>query len=188
LQKAFEGVETSLKSKYMREEIRHIDIDTEGVVDLIDSFSRMAFQARNLARAAKIYDRMLSDPDTTVILTLAGSLFSAGLKRLVYQMIKYNMVDVIVSTGALMVDQDFFEALGFKHYIGSPQVDDEELRRLHIDRIYDTYIDEDELRICDETVASIANSLRPGVYSSREFLIEMAKYLDAKNSARTQWF
>ena len=180
MQKAFEGVETSLKSKYMREEIRHIDIDTEGIVDLIDSFSRMAFQARNLARAAKIYDRMLSDPDTTVILTLAGSLFSAGLKRLVYQMIKYNMVDVIVSTGALMVDQDFFEALGFKHYIGSPQVDDEELRRLHIDRIYDTYIDEDELRICDETVASIANSLRPGVYSSREFLIEMAKYLDAK--------
>ncbi len=179
MQKTLDKLE-SAKSKYLREEIRHIDIDTEGIVDLIESFGGMAFQARNLARAAKIYDRMISDPDATIILTLAGSLFSAGLKKLVYQMLKYNMVDVIVSTGALMVDQDFFEALGFKHYVGSPLVDDEELRRLHIDRIYDTYIDEDELRVCDETVASIANSLGSGVLSSREFLIEMAKYLDSK--------
>ncbi|MEM0120270.1 MAG: deoxyhypusine synthase [Thermoprotei archaeon] len=180
MQKALKSVEESLKSRYLKEEIRHIDIAVDDVVSLIESFSGMAFQARNLARAAKIYDRMLADPDTTIILTLAGSLFSAGLKRLVYQMIKYNMVDIIVSTGAIMVDQDFFEALGFKHYIGTPQVDDEELRSLHIDRIYDTFIDEDELRICDETVASIANSLKPAVYSSREFLVEMAKYLENK--------
>ena len=73
-------------------------------------------------------------------------------------MIMNNMVDAIVSTGAIMVDQDFFEALGFKHYKGTKFVDDNELRDLHIDRIYDTYIDEDELRICDDTCAKIFNS------------------------------
>jgi len=89
-----------------------------------------------------------------------------------------NMVDAIVSTGAIMVDQDFFEALGFKHYIGTPFSDDNLLRELHIDRIYDTYIDEDELRICDETCAKIADSLEPRPYSSREFIWEMGKYLE----------
>ncbi|MBZ4262092.1 deoxyhypusine synthase family protein, partial [Mycobacterium tuberculosis] len=79
-----------------------------------------------------------------------------------------NMVDAIVSTGAIMVDQDFFEALGFKHYIGSPFVDDNLMRDLHIDRIYDTFVDEDELRICDDTTAKIFDSLEPRPYSSRE--------------------
>ena len=91
---------------------------------------------------------------------------------------KNNMVDAIVSTGAIIVDQDFFEALGFKHYKGTPFIDDTELRELPIDRIYDTYIDEDELRICDETTAKISNSLEPRPYSSRELLWECGKYLE----------
>jgi deoxyhypusine synthase len=88
-----------------------------------------------------------------------------------------NMIDVIVSTGAIIVDQDFFEALGFKHYKGTPFADDEKLRQKRIDRIYDTYIDEDELRICDMTIKDIADSLPSRPYSSREFIIEMGKYL-----------
>lgn len=96
---------------------------------------------------------MLADKDCAIILTLAGSLISAGLKQIIIDLVENHMVDAIVSTGANIIDQDFFEALGFKHYIGTPFVDDNVLRELHIDRIYDTYIDEDELRICDETTS-----------------------------------
>ncbi|MBI4232015.1 deoxyhypusine synthase, partial [Candidatus Peregrinibacteria bacterium] len=155
----------------------HIDITKHNVIPLLEAMGSMAFQARNLYRASTIYDRMLTDKDCTVILTIAGSLISAGLKKVVYQMVKDNMVDVIVATGANIVDQDFFEALGFKHYIGTPFVDDQELRKLRIDRIYDTYIDEDELGVCDNTVAKIADTLEPRPYSSREFIREMGKYL-----------
>ncbi|GAF99236.1 unnamed protein product, partial [marine sediment metagenome] len=81
-------------------------------------------------------------------------------------------------TGAIIVDMDFFEALGFKHYVGSPFVNDDELRKLHIDRIYDTFIDEDELQLCDQTIKKIADSLEVRPYSSREFIWEMGKYLD----------
>lgn len=166
------------KKDYLKTEIRHIDIKQYDVVKLVESFSGMAFQARNLSRASMIFDQMLRDTDCSIILTLAGSLFSAGLKDVVVDMVENNMVDAIVSTGALMVDQDFFEALGFKHYLGTPNVDDDELQRLHIDRIYDTFIDEDELRICDDTVKVIADSLEPRPYSSREFIAEMGKYLE----------
>jgi len=166
------------KQDYLQRVIKHIDIKEHNVVKLVDAMEHMAFSARDLNRAARIYDMMLRDNDCTVILTLAGSLFSAGLKKVVYDLVSNNMVDVIVSTGAIMVDQDFFEALGFKHYIGSPFVDDNELRELHIDRIYDTFIDEDELRICDETTAKIFDSLEPKPYSSRELLWYFGKYLD----------
>ncbi len=137
----------------------------------------MAFQSRNLANAARIYEKMVADRDCTIIMCLAGSIFSAGLKKLVYQMVASNMVDAIVSTGAIIVDQDFFEAIGFSHYIGTSLVDDEDLRRSAVDRIYDTYISEDELRVCDRTIGKIADSLKPRPYSSREFIVEMGRYL-----------
>jgi len=123
---------------------------------------------------------MLADPDCAIILCMAGSLFSAGLKRVVYQLVKNNMVDAIVSTGAIIVDQDFFEALGFKHYLGIPLSDDEMLRQNMINRIYDTFIDEEQLRECDMTIAQIADNMNPIPYSSREFINEMGCYLKKK--------
>lgn len=174
------------KKDYLRDIVEHIDIKKYDVVPMVDAMEKMAFQARNLNRASKIYDMMLADKDCTVILTLAGSLFSAGLKKVVYDMVMNNMVDAIVSTGAIMVDQDFFEALGFKHYMGTPFSDDNELRELMIDRIYDTYIDEEELRICDETTGKIFDSMEPRPYSSREFLQEFGRYLEKNGGPKVE--
>lgn len=167
---------------FLEEKVEHIDIKGYNVIPLIRQYEKMSFQARNLANAAKIYDLMIDDMDCTVILCLAGSLFSAGLKKVVYDLIRSNMVDAIVSTGALIVDQDFFEALGFRHYIGNPDMNDNRLMKQNIDRIYDTLIREDELRICDMTIAKIADSLEPRPYSSREFIKEMGRYLDEKGT------
>jgi deoxyhypusine synthase len=166
------------KKDYLKEVIQHIDIKQHNVIPFVDAMEHMAFSARDLNRAAKIYNMMIKDTNCGIILTLAGSIFSAGLKKIVYDMIMNNMVDAIVSTGAIIIDQDFFEALGFKHYKGSKFVDDNELRDLHIDRIYDTYIDEDELRICDDTCAKIFDKMEPKPYSSREFLHEFGRYLE----------
>ncbi len=162
----------------LKETIEHFDITSQpGIVPLVEAMKSMAFSSRDLYRAADIFDRMLRDTECAVILTLAGSLISAGLKKIIVDMLKNNMVDAIVSTGANIVDQDFFEAMGFRHYVGSQYADDTVLRDLHIDRIYDTYIDEDELRVCDDTSRLIADSLPPGPYSSREFIREMGRYL-----------
>ena len=166
------------KKELLSEQIKHIDIKTFNAIPLIEAFDHMAFQSRNLANACKIYNTMLADTECSVILCLAGSLVSAGLKNVIVDMIRYNMVDAIVSTGAIVVDQDFFEGLGFKHYRGEAQVDDTKLQKMHIDRIYDTFIDEDDLRICDMTTKKIADELPPRPYSSREFIYEMGRYLE----------
>src|SRR5580692_4991524 len=151
------------KQELLSDEIQHIDIKEHDVVGLVDAMRGMAYSARDLSRAADIYDRMLRDSECGVILCLAGSLVSAGLKRVFVDMVRNRMVDCVVSTGANIVDQDFFEGLGFKHYIAAERfkagLDDDQLRELHIDRIYDTLIDEDELRVCDDTARLIADSL-----------------------------
>ncbi|MDD3492903.1 MAG: deoxyhypusine synthase [Candidatus Thermoplasmatota archaeon] len=169
------------KKDLLSREIRHIDITGFDARPIIDAYEHMAFQARNLAHAAKLYDKMLADTDCAIILCLAGSLVSAGLKTVLHQMVKNNMVDAIVSTGAIIVDQDFFEGLGFKHYRGIPFIDDEMLRQIMIDRIYDTFIDEEQLRECDMTIARIADELELRPYSSREFIREMGRYLAERN-------
>lgn len=166
------------KKDFLQKEVKHIDIKSFNCLPIIEQFEGMAFQARNLARAAKIYDKMLGDENCTIILCLAGSLFSAGLKKVVYDLVEHNMIDCIVSTGAIIVDQDFFEALGFKHYQGTAFANDNELMEKGIDRIYDTLIDEDQLRVCDMTICEIANNLPPKPYSSREFISFMGEYLD----------
>jgi deoxyhypusine synthase len=171
----------SKKQNYLKDTIRHIDISQHNVVPLVDAMAHMAYSSRDLYRAADIYDRMLRDSDCGIILCLAGSLISAGLKKVFADLVKNNMVDAIVSTGANIVDQDFFEALGFKHYLAEDRFKsgmfDGELRELMIDRIYDTLIDEDELRICDDATQKIADELDTRPYSSREFIREMGDYL-----------
>ncbi len=160
------------KAKYLDKVIQHIDITKNtGIVPLVDAMQHMAFSSRDLWRAADIYDRMLKDKGCAVILTLAGSMISAGLKKVVVDMIRNNMVD-----------QDFFEALGFKHYIASEELKsglyDTPLREHAIDRIYDTLIDEEELRVCDETTKKIMEEMQPGAYSSREFFKEFGAYIE----------
>ncbi len=170
------------KQELLKQPIQHIDIKQHNVVPLVDAMQQMAYSARDLARAASIYERMLRDRDCGVILCLAGSLISAGLKQIFVDLLRHNMVDAVVSTGANIVDQDFFEALGYKHWIADELyksgTEDATLRELMIDRIYDTLIDEEELRACDETTQVIADALDPRPYSSREFIREMGAYLE----------
>jgi deoxyhypusine synthase len=165
------------KKDYLNKEVKHIDIKAINSVDIINAMKDMSFSARDLAVASDIYDRMLKDKDCAIILTIAGSTSAAGCMQIYVDLVANNMVDAIVATGATIVDMDFFEALGFKHYQGTSSIDDRELRTLYIDRIYDTFIDEEELQVCDKTITAIAEELEPRPYSSREFIKAMGRYL-----------
>ena len=171
------------KKNFLKKPVEHIDITSFDTRDIISSMEKMSFVSRETANAANIYNEMLKDKDCTIFLTLAGSTSAAGCMHIYRDMIRYNMVDAIVATGASIIDMDFFEALGFKHYQGSQFQDDNELRKNYIDRIYDTYIDENELQKCDKTICEIADKLEVKSYTSREFIVEIGKYLK-KNSKK----
>ncbi len=165
------------KKDFLKSPVEHIDITSFDSRKIISSMKKMSFVSRETANASDIYNEMLKDQDCTIFLTLAGSTSAAGCMHIYRDMVKYNMVDAIVATGASIIDMDFFEALGFKHYQGSQYQNDNELRNNYIDRIYDTYIDEEELQMCDKIIGEIADKLQPKAYTSREFIKEIGKYL-----------
>ncbi len=165
------------KKDLLNETIKHIDIKAYDSTQLIDAMRGMSFTSRDTATATDIYMRMLKESGCTNILTIAGSTSAAGCMQVYVDMVRHKMIDCVVATGASIIDMDLFEALGFKHYKGNQDTPDTELRAMYIDRIYDTFIDEEELQQCDNTVYEIAQSLEKRPYSSREFIWEIGKWL-----------
>ena len=174
----------NIKKDLLKDPVEHIDISSFDARKIISSMKKMSFVSREMGNAASIYNEMLKDKDCTIFLTLAGSTSAAGCMNIYRDMIKYNMVDAIVATGASIIDMDFFEALGFRHYQGSQFQNDKELRKNYIDRIYDTYIDEEELQVCDKEICKIADNLKPRSYTSREFIHEIGSYLKTNSKKK----
>src|SRR5215470_10669364 len=165
------------KAELLSSPVEHIDITKFDARPIIDSMGKMSFTSRDLARATGIYNQMLEDPSCSIILVIAGSTSAGGCMDVYAELVKNNMIDAIVATGATIVDMDFFEALGHKHFQANEIPDDDTLRSLYIDRIYDTYIDEVALQNVDHTIFEIAETLEPRAYSSRAFIREMGRYL-----------
>ena len=172
------------KKALLQKPVEHIDITSFDSRKIIESMENMSFTSRDTAKASGIFNEMISDKNCTIFLTIAGSTSAAGCMKIYSDMLKYNMVDAVVATGASIIDMDFFEALGFKHYQGSQFQDDAQLRENYIDRIYDTYIDEEQLQVCDKIICDIADGLEPKPYTSREFINEIGKYLKANSKKK----
>ncbi|MEO6432779.1 MAG: deoxyhypusine synthase [Sphingomicrobium sp.] len=172
------------KAELLSSPVEHIDITSFDARPIVEAMGKMSFTSRDLSRATDLYHQMIEDKDCSIILVIAGSTSAGGCMDLYTQLVKSNMVDAIVATGASIVDMDFFEALGHKHYQANEIPDDDTLRSLYIDRIYDTYIDEQQLQDCDFTIGQIADSLEPKAYSSRAFIREMGKWLADGNAKK----
>jgi len=151
--------------------IKQIDLEkAQTISQLVEQFKHSSIQSRNLGSVAQVYEDMLTDEARpTVIIGLAGPLIAAGLRKVLRDMVTKGIVDVIVSTGAVLY-QDFYQARGFKHYRGTEFADDVELHEHMIDRIYDTYVDEDMFRATDTYIADLVQQLEKRPYSTREFL------------------
>jgi len=145
------------------------------VAELLDAYREASFQARALAKAARVFEGMLRDRQRpTVMLGMAGSLIAAGMRQVIVDLIEENMVDVVVSTGAI-ISQDYYQVRGGRHYHGHPEADDKELRDLYIDRLYDTFIDEEKYWETDLAVSRFADALAGRSLSSRAFLALLAE-------------
>jgi len=175
---------TSLSQEFLKKRIVPIDVERiDTISEMLSAFNNTSFQSRNLARCVEIFKKMLEDPDEpTIFLGLSGAMIPAGMKKVISTMVKRKMVNVIVTTGANAY-HDLVESFGYYHYKGSPEVNDVELYQHGIDRIYDTFGDEEKYRLIDEKIATLADGIRAEnsgvvVMSSREFLHELGGLID----------
>jgi hypothetical protein len=109
-------VNDTRKADCLAQPVEHIDIKSFDARPIVDAMKKMSFTSRDLGRATEIYNQMLADPDCSIILVIAGSTSAGGCMDVYADLVKHNMVDAVVATGATIVDMDFFEALGHKHY------------------------------------------------------------------------
>jgi len=154
---------------------RPVEIDRrKNAAALLEKMQGISFQGRNLGLAFQIWKRMLGDR-VMIMMGLSGAMIPGGMRRLVVYMIKHRLIDCLVSTGANFF-HDMHESLGRLHYQCSPNIDDVQLQKNLIDRMYDTLVDEEEFREEDAFIGRFAATLdqsRP--YTTREFLYLLGK-------------
>ena len=142
---------------------------------ILDRMAGISFQGRNLATAHRVWKKMLAG-DCLIFLGVAGALSAGGLRLILAHLITHRYIDCIVSTGANLY-HDLHECRGRHHFQGSPEADDRALQAAHIDRVYDTLMDEDEFIDNDNWIATFSESLVKRPYTSREFLYRLGEHL-----------
>lgn len=178
---------TRAQQDILGDPIEHVDITAVDTRPLIDYYRKMRGSAGDIAAAVDTYNRMLTDPECTIILTLAGSASAQGLMHVWPELVDKKMVDVVVATGASVIDMDLFEALGFRHYRGTGQaVSDDLLGKLSIDRIYDTFIREADLQKVDTFCHNFLNKLLPKSYAPWELLYALGQRLSEQDETHTK--
>src|SRR5215212_7302574 len=165
-------VNDTRKSELLSTPVEHIDITSFDARPIVEAMGKMSFTSRDLARATGIYNQMLEDPACSIILVIAGSTSAGGCMDLYAELVRSNMVDAIVATGATIVDMDFFEALGHKHFQANEIPDDDTPTSIELGRLYDTFNEEEQMQARDFTIGTLAHSLEPGPYFPLELIKE----------------
>lgn len=100
----------------------------------------LAYNAARLRQACEIFTKKMLTKKGIVGMSIAGALTPAGLGlSCIVPLIKAGFVDWIVATGANMY-HDLHFAFNFPLYVGSPAVDDADLRKNDVVRIYDIFL------------------------------------------------
>ncbi|EQD39789.1 Deoxyhypusine synthase, partial [mine drainage metagenome] len=173
----------SRRRAILKKSVQPVDVTRgAGIGDLVDQFRSSSIQARNLGRCLEVWENALTDRKRpTILLGLAGPLIAAGLRKVIRDLVDWGLVDVVVSTGAVMY-QDLYQTIGGRHWMGTPTADDVQLRSLYLDRIYDTYVDELKFEDTDRAIGKITEQFPRRPASSREYLQFLGERFDDPNS------
>lgn len=164
------------KSRFLQVPVEPFIVEPGLTTDqVLARMERISFQGRNLAVALRVWQQML-DSDCLIFLGAAGALSAGGLRLVLAHLIIHRYIDCLVTTGAILY-HDLHECRGRRHFLGSPLLNDAALNEEHIDRVYDTLVDEDEFIDNDNWIADFACSLEPRPYTGREFLHRLGRYL-----------
>ena len=167
------------KDNFLHDPVQPFVIDPKSSISsILHRMGKISFQGRNLSTACQIWEQMLQDNDTTILLGLAGAMVPAGMRNILVYLIEHRLIDCLVSTGANLF-HDIHETLGRHHWLGHPQADDKQLKDAGIDRIYDTFASEKEFFIADQFIVDFGKTLdQERAYSTKEFLFLLGKHLE----------
>jgi len=170
------------KTKFLNQPVRHLDPKRiQNLFDLVQAFQHTSFQSRNMYKCFEVFRKMLMDPSCVIFLGLSGAMIPGGMRQVIHGMIEMKLVDVIVSTGANMF-HDIFESVGYRHYVGSEESDDDLMRKHRIVRVYDALMDDDEINRVIHLLSRVPEALGEAIVSSRRYLEGLGRHLKDEGS------
>jgi deoxyhypusine synthase len=148
---------------------------------LLRAMGKTAFGGRALGEAFDVTLEMVRDRRCKVVLTLSGAMTIAKMGGVIARMIEAEMVQAIVSTGALIA-HGMSEAVGMVHYRHDPRMSDEELFEKGYNRVYDTLEMEANLNYVEAFTSKALDSLAGEELSSER----LCKALGAELAKKPQ--
>jgi deoxyhypusine synthase len=137
--------------------------------DLLEAMGETSFGGRRLGEAFAIMKEMILDSDCYVVGTFSGAMTIAKMGTIICRMIDHEMIQAVVSTGALMA-HGFSESIGGTHYKADSRIDDAELFAKGYNRIYDTLEMEANLNSVERVVSATLERIPKGAVLYSEFL------------------
>jgi len=172
-----------LERKYIEQMRVHAGMS---VGELVDEMGKAGvFGAGRVNRAVEIYEKTVSDNETLKVMGVAGALVPGGLRKIIRDLVKDKMVNILVLTGA-NVTHELVEASGWRHEKGISSVGDAALREMGINRIYDAFVRDEAFEGLEgrlrEYFASIDENKRKNGLGSFELFRELGLMLDDDES------
>ncbi len=170
------------RKRFLTHPTKLLEISPDRTTDqLVTEMASTAFQGRRLGEAFEIWARMLKKRQIVIWMGLAGAMVPAGMRKTIAQLIRRRMIDVLVTTGATIY-HDAYEATGGRHFKGTDRVDDVQLRKYRIDRMYDVYADERRFYRLDNVIEKeFCSLLRDNYpYSSRQVTEKLGAWLSER--------
>ncbi|MFX1316218.1 MAG: deoxyhypusine synthase family protein [Promethearchaeota archaeon] len=162
------------KEKYLIKKITPFNAKkVKNVDDLLISLKECGFQGRNLGKALDLLYKMVTDKNILTVLTLSGAMVPAGMGDLICNLVENKLIDVLVTTGANTIHDLVDVVSDVGHYIGNSNVDDDDLFKARINRIYNTFLPEDNYKKAENELLEIIHDL----FEAREVNITPSELL-----------
>ncbi|MFX1280973.1 MAG: deoxyhypusine synthase family protein [Promethearchaeota archaeon] len=176
---------THQKEDYLIKKVQPFDVsDIKNADDILIALKYCGFQGRNLGIALDIFEKIVCDKNILTVLTVSGALIPAGMGELITVLMEHDLIDVLVTTGANITHDLVDASCNIGHYLGSSNVDDDDLFKFRINRIYDIFLPEENYSAADKNLFKMIQS----VYKTKdiqttpsEFLKEIGNKIESRS-------
>lgn len=165
-------------NNYFKEKVIPIEVKRKSLSRLLEEMADTGYQGRRLAEVVRVWETMLKDKKTTIVMGYTGALSVAGQWKIINWLIEKRFIDILVPTGA-NISEDIVSAMGHSYWKGTHLANDEKLLGEDVNRYYDIYGKESDYMGMTELIADFyVNNLESDhPYSSREILYLFGKWL-----------
>lgn len=153
------------------------------VLDIIEEMGKSGvLGAGRLARATYLFADSIKDNDTAIFLSVAGPIVPGGLRKVIADLIKDGLVDVLITSGA-NITHDLVESFGGHHYKGVHS-DDEKMCEHGMGRIGDLYTNSEDFEVFEKEIFPILGKIaqKNNIISIRDLLLQIGNMIEDEES------